>query len=122
LEQTTERRWGFLTNHAAILIHVVLHPRSTVREIALACGLTERAVLSILKDLREEGIIKRRRVGRQNVYSLDFDVTANYRREGRLPELVPDFFVTDLLKELLRLGGNSRGTGSPVTSPAQTSR
>jgi len=52
LNETTPRRWGFLTNHAVILIHVVLHPRSTVREIALASGMTERAALSILKGLR----------------------------------------------------------------------
>jgi DNA-binding transcriptional ArsR family regulator len=115
------RRWGFLTNHAVIMIHVVLHPRSTVREIALASGMTERAALSILRGLREEGIIDRRREGRQNVYSLNFDVTAGYRREGRSPELVPDMFVAELLKEILRLGGDSQPPASPIAAAAEPS-
>lgn len=119
--ETMARRWGFLTNHAVIMIHVVLHPRSTVREIALASGMTERAVLSILKGLREEGIIDRRREGRQNVYSLNFDVTTGYRREGRSPELVPDVLVAELLKEILRLGGNSQQPASPVATAAEPS-
>jgi DNA-binding transcriptional ArsR family regulator len=121
LAETMPRRWGFLTNHAVIMIHVVLHPRSTVREIALASGMTERAALSILRGLREEGIIDRRREGRQNVYSLNFDVTAGYRREGRSPELVPDMFVAELLKEILRLGGNSQPPASPIAAAAEPS-
>ena len=122
MNETTPRRWGFLTNHAVILIHVVLHPRSTVREIALASGMTERAALSILKGLREEGIIERRREGRKNVYLLDFNVTAGYRREGRAPDLVPDILVVELLKEILRLGGNTQPAGNPLATAAGVSR
>jgi len=49
--------WGFLTNHAHVLIWVTQHPHSTVRQIALATGLTERATVGILQDIRREGII-----------------------------------------------------------------
>ncbi len=97
------RRWGFLTTHALILIYVTQHPRSTVREIALAVGLTERAAHSSLQDLREEGIIEREREGRRNSYTVNFDRLAAYRREGTAPDLVPEAFVAILLTTLLAL-------------------
>lgn len=119
---STERRWGFLTNHAVIMIYVVQHPRSTVREVAIASGLTERATLSILQDLQEEGIIDRRREGRRNVYTVNLDVAAEFKREGRSPDLVPDFFVVELLRELLRLGGDSGAEDNIVAAAVESTR
>ena len=95
------RRWGFLTTQALILIHVTEHPRSTVREIALAVGVTERAAHAALQDLRESGIIERQREGRRNFHSVDFEHLAAYRREGSTPGLVPDAFVSSLIDSLL---------------------
>jgi DNA-binding IclR family transcriptional regulator len=95
------RRWGFLTTHALILICVAQHPRSTVREIAMTVGITERAAHSALQDLREGGIISREREGRRNRYDLDFDRLAAFRREGTAPDLVPEAFVSFLLNALL---------------------
>ena len=97
------RRWGFLTTHALILIHVTQHPRSTVREIALAVGVTERASHSALLDLDEAGIIDREREGRRNHYTVNFDHVAGFRREGTAPDLVPGGFVAYLLNALLVL-------------------
>ncbi len=97
------RRWGFLTTHASVLIHVTQHPHSTVREIALAVMVTERAAYSILQDLREAGIIECERQGRRNSYSVNFDRLAPYRREGTAPDLVPTSFVFFLLEALLAL-------------------
>jgi DNA-binding Lrp family transcriptional regulator len=65
------RRWGFLTNHALVLLHDFEHPNSTLREIADAVGITERATLSIVRALEDERIISHRRVGRRNHYSVD---------------------------------------------------
>jgi DNA-binding transcriptional ArsR family regulator len=97
------RRWGFLTTHALILIYVTQHPRSTVREIALAVGVTERAAHSALQDLREAGIIERQREGRRNRYTVKFEHLSVYRREGTAPDLVPGAFVSVLMDTLLRL-------------------
>lgn len=97
------RRWGFLTTHALILIFITQHPRSTVREIALNVGVTERAAHSALQDLREAGIIERERDGRRNSYTLDFERLAPYRRHGTSPDLVPGDFVAYLLDALLSL-------------------
>jgi len=65
-------QWGFLTNHALVLIHVANNPRSTLREIADAVGITERAALSILRAMEEDKIITRQREGRRNRYWIDF--------------------------------------------------
>jgi DNA-binding MarR family transcriptional regulator len=97
------RSWGFLTTQALILIHVTQHPRSTVREIALAVGVTERAAHAALQDLREAGIIERQRAGRRNYHSVDFETLTRYRREGTAPDLVPDAFVSVLVDSLLEL-------------------
>ena len=97
------RRWGFLTTHALILVHVTQHPRSTVREIALEVGVTERAAHAALQDLREAGIIDRQREGRRNSHTVNFDHLSAYRREGTAPDLVPDPFVSSLVDALLEL-------------------
>ena len=75
--------WSFLTNYAIVLVYVALHPDSTVRTIAADVGVTERAALSILRDLDIEGIVRRTRNGRRNTYSVDFSRLASMRRGGR---------------------------------------
>jgi DNA-binding transcriptional ArsR family regulator len=97
------RRWGFLTTHALILIHITQHPRSTVREIALAVGVTERAAHAALQDLREAGIAERERDGRRNYHYVNFEHLSRYRREGTAPDLVPDAFVAILVSGLLKI-------------------
>jgi DNA-binding transcriptional ArsR family regulator len=97
------RRWGFLTNHALILIYVTQHPYATIREIALEVGITERAAHSALQDLREGRIIERERDGRRNVYTVSFEHLSAFRREGTEPDLVPDSFVSSLIDALFPL-------------------
>ncbi|MDZ4278269.1 MAG: winged helix-turn-helix domain-containing protein [Dehalococcoidia bacterium] len=64
-------KWSFLSNHALVLLQLVGHPGSTLREIALELGLTERSVIVILKTLEEDGIVSRRRDGRRNRYTIN---------------------------------------------------
>ncbi len=97
------RRWGFLTTHALVLIHVTQQPHSTVRDIAAAVGVTERAAHSVLRDLRDSGIVVAERAGRRNSYTVSFEHLSAYRREGTAPDLVPDTFVSALMDGLLPL-------------------
>lgn len=76
-------QWGLLTNHALVLIHVVEHPRSTLRDISDAVGITERAALSLLRALEQDAIIARRKEGRRNVYTVDVDALMDHRSGGR---------------------------------------
>ena len=74
--------WDFLTNHALVLIHVIDHQRSTLREIAAAVGITERAALSILRALEEDGMISRQKEGRRNRYWVNTQALLRHRRQG----------------------------------------
>jgi len=65
------RQWSFLSNHGLIILHLVQNPRATLREIALATGLTERAVYQIVRELEEGKFIVKRKVGRRNVYTIN---------------------------------------------------
>jgi DNA-binding Lrp family transcriptional regulator len=63
-------------------VRVATHPRSTLREISDEVGITERAALSILRSLEEEGIISRMKEGRRNHYWVDFDALINHEVPG----------------------------------------
>jgi predicted ArsR family transcriptional regulator len=63
--------WTFITSHALVLLSVERRPDATVRELAAEVGLTERQVHRVLGDLAADGYIRRRRVGRQNHYTVD---------------------------------------------------
>jgi len=88
--------WDFLTNHALVLIHVIDHPRSTLRDIAAAVGITERAALSILRALEEEGMISRQKEGRRNHYWVNVEALLRHRRQG-------PYNVEEMARGLLRL-------------------
>ena len=60
--------WTFLTNHTQVLICIAQDVDTTLRDVALKVGITERAAQRIVADLAEAEIIDRRRVGRRNHY------------------------------------------------------
>lgn len=64
-------RWTFLTNHGHVLLSLSRQPDLRLREVAEQVGITERAAQSIVADLAAEGYLRRHRVGRQNVYSVN---------------------------------------------------
>jgi len=113
--------WGFLTNHALVLIYVVRHNDSTVREISAGVSVTERATLAILRQLSDEGIVHRHRDGRRNTYSVDFDVLAAYRREGTVA-LTPRVFIDGLIQTLLAISDyhGNRKNGATAAPPPDT--
>ena len=71
--------WGFFTNHMALLAAIAGTPTLTVRELAIATKITERAVMSILNQLEAERIIVRHREGRRNRYTVDLDAFRAFR-------------------------------------------
>ena len=85
--------WGFLTNHAHVLIHVARSPRSTGREIALSTGITERAAISVLQDLRRAALLIAHRDGRQNTYKMDLVALAKHRPWGTSDMDIPQTLV-----------------------------
>ncbi len=97
------RTWGFLTNHAHVLIQIARNPRSTVREIALATGITERAAISVLHDLRRGGIIRTQRDGRQNVNQVDPIALAKHRPWAATDMEIPDSLIDATLRGLAQV-------------------
>ena len=110
-------KWGFLTNHALVLVYVVLHSESTVRQISADVGITERATLAILRDLDSDGIIDRHRDGRRNTYSVNFDHLSSVRRGGTESPLTPRLFVDVIIKMLYEMSDRSQGAPQQPRKP-----
>ncbi|MFK7850912.1 MAG: helix-turn-helix transcriptional regulator [Akkermansiaceae bacterium] len=66
-------QWTFFSNHGHVLIFLSREPDVPLREVAIAVGITERAVQRIVADLEEAGYLTRERDGRRNVYTLNTD-------------------------------------------------
>jgi DNA-binding transcriptional ArsR family regulator len=99
-------KWGLLTNHALVLIHVTEHPRSTLRDIASNVGITERAALSILRALEEDSIITRRKEGRRNVYTVNMAELLAHRSHGT-------YSIEEIIGALFALSGRIPGAVLP---------
>jgi hypothetical protein len=99
-------KWGLLTNHALVLIHVIEHPRSTLRDIAAAVGITDRAALSLLRALEADAIVSRKRDGRRNVYTVDIDALMAHRSHGT-------YTIAEIASALFALAGRVPGTELP---------
>ena len=65
------RSWSFVTNHARVFAFLSEQPEARFRDIAEACGVTERTAHQIVTDLEQAGLLERARVGRRNRYALD---------------------------------------------------
>ncbi|MGW8356614.1 MarR family transcriptional regulator [Streptomyces wedmorensis] len=64
--------WTFLTSHARVLLAISRDPGIRLRDIASACGVTERTVQAIVTDLERAGYLVRSRAddGRRNRYGI----------------------------------------------------
>lgn len=100
-------KWGLLTNHALVLIHVREHPRSTLREIANAVGITERATLSLLRGLEEEGIISRQKEGRRNRYWVNLQAVLDSQALG-------PYTIEEIIGAILELSGRKPRVPEPL--------
>ncbi len=66
----SEANWTFLTNHAHVLLCLAKSSSMRIREIALAVGITERAVQRIIAELTEMEYIDILKDGRRNIYKI----------------------------------------------------
>ena len=63
--------WGFLTNHARVLLCIARDPGVRLRDIAVSVGITERSAFAIVSDLAVAGYIVKEKGGRRNRYRVD---------------------------------------------------
>jgi len=99
MADSATRSWTFLSNHGHILVWVSRHPDALIRDIAQAVGVTERATLSILRDLEDDGYLIRVPQGRRTSYLV------NARRPFRHP-VEANKRVGDLLSLFSRQPGD----------------
>jgi len=71
--ETPAASWTFLTNHGHVLLCLARDPETRLRDVAVAVGVTERAVQRIVADLEQAGYLARRREGRRNRYEIHAD-------------------------------------------------
>lgn len=74
-------RWTFLANHTHVLVCIDRDPSGTMRGIAEAVGITERAVQRIVGELVEGGYLSRTREGRRNTYAINRDLPLRHSLE-----------------------------------------
>lgn len=68
------RTWGFLTNHALVLLCIARDPGARLRDIAATVGITERSAFGIVSDLAAAGYIVKEKGGRRNRYRVEVDL------------------------------------------------
>ena len=66
--------WGFLTNHALVLLCIARDRDARLRDIAASVGVTERSVFAIVSDLAAAGYIVKEKGGRRNSYHVEADL------------------------------------------------
>ena len=110
-------RWGFLTNHALVLVYVIMHPDSTVRQVSHGLGITERSTLSILRDMEVDNVVERAREGRRNTYTVNFAQLGTGRRGGAASPLTPRPFAESVLRTLYSIAADA-GTVPVIAPPA----
>ncbi len=62
--------WTFLSNHMHVLVALSRDPELRIRDMSDQIGITQRAVQRILAELIDEGVIKAKKIGRRNRYTI----------------------------------------------------
>ena len=95
-------RWGFLTNHAKVLVCLAEIPGCRLREVAEHVELTERATHRIVDELVKADYVTRHRLGNRSFYEVHADRPLP---QGDLPNGIGEgatATVGDLLAHALR--------------------
>jgi MarR family len=101
--------WGFLTNHARVLLCITQDPAARLRDIAASLGITERSAHGIVADLAEAGYVVKQRDGRRNRYQVKAHPT--------LPERgTTEPAIGEVLALLLRNIGSRDGPPGPAAA------
>jgi DNA-binding MarR family transcriptional regulator len=67
------------SNHGLVLTRIWIDPEATLSEIAGDIGIKERAVYLIVRDLANEGLIVKEKVGRRNRYHVNVEQALDFQ-------------------------------------------
>ena len=100
--------WGFLTNHARVLLCIAHDPGVRLRDLAASLDITERSAHGIVTDLTAAGYVIKQKDGRRNRYQIQAHLP--------LPEpATQEPAIGDVLALLAGAGARLQPTG---TGPA----
>lgn len=105
--------WGFLTNHALVLLCIARDPGARLRDIAADVGITERSAFGIVSDLATAGYVVKEKGGRRNRYRVEAHLP--------LPESANRYLAIGDLLALLG-GTGERPLGGTGDRPRDTER
>ena len=80
---STGPQWTFLTNHFHIVVALARDPELRIRDLAELVGITQRAVQRILSELVAEKVLKVKKDGRRNVYTVNRRTRLKHPLESR---------------------------------------
>jgi DNA-binding IclR family transcriptional regulator len=60
-----------MNSHSAVLLYIAAHSEATIREIAMATGLTDRRIAQLIHDMVRFDLVGVNRSGRPNRYSIN---------------------------------------------------
>ncbi len=111
--------WTFLSNHTHVLVCLTAEGEPTVRDIAARVGITERAVLRILAELEEGGVIARERDGRRNRYRVHGEIRLRHPLEAhcRIGELLALIAAGPVQSDLASGDGEEGRPGAQAGGP-----
>jgi DNA-binding transcriptional ArsR family regulator len=104
--------WGFLTNHARVLVCIAHDPGVRLRDIAATLDITERSAFGIVTDLTQAGYVVKEKDGRRNRYRIqnDLPLPEAIGRERTIGEILGLLIDTRATPKAQRRGGE-KSTG-----------
>ncbi|MDQ1033997.1 DNA-binding IclR family transcriptional regulator [Streptomyces sp. V3I8] len=108
--------WTFLTNHSRVLAAIAADRATRVRDIAVRCRLTERAVQKIIGDLEDSGYLTHTREGRSNLYRISSDTFLRHPADAAatVADLMALLSAHDAARPVAPAAGRDEGRRSPV--------
>jgi hypothetical protein len=94
--------WTLFSNHGHVLVCLARDSEARLRDVAVAVGITERAVQKIVRDLQDGGMVSVTKNGRRNRYRI-------HKTEPLRHKLESDCTVNDLIKMVSRAGRSPGG-------------
>lgn len=74
--------WRFISNHGMVLLLIHKDNGITARQLAVKLGITERTVLRIIKQLRDESYLVAEKEGRSNRYRIKYNAPLRHKEVG----------------------------------------
>jgi hypothetical protein len=110
--------WGFLTNHALVLLCVARDPGARLRDIGASVGITERSAFAIVSDLVSAGFVVKEKGGRRNRYRVEVHLPVPESADRRLA--IGDLLALlgDRVPDAPARSGNPTEVGLPATQAA----